>query len=514
MPSEQHSPISNAEPVSGNGAAVRPERKANEQAVSRPDASSGAKREAGAAAVPTERAGFWRVVWDAVKGTREDYTSAELSRAVMMLAVPMVLELIMESTFGLVDLYFVGQLGPDAVAAVGLTESLIILVFGVAMGLSMGTTAMVARRIGEGDEEGACVAAGQAVLTALFISAPIGFVGALLAPRLLGWMGATPEIAQGWPYTAMLFGGSATIFLLFLNNAIFRGAGDAAIAMRALWISNLINMVLDPCLIFGLGPFPELGLMGAALATTIGRGVGVLFQFWMLARNDGRVQIHRRHLRAEWTVMRRLWRVSVSGMVQFLIATANWLGIMRIVALFGAPTLAAYTIALRLIHFAILPSWGMSNAAATLVGQNLGAGKPDRAERAVWLTGRYNLMFLVGISLVFWVFAESLIAAFISDPEVIPIGVDVLRILSIAQVTAAYTMVIAQAFNGAGDTDTPTIINLIVYWLWQLPLAYTLARPLGFGAPGVFAAVVVAGVTWAITAIVLFRRGRWKEKKI
>ena len=500
MPSEQHPAIS--EPDSETEPITRNER------------ASSAQPDSNANPTSAHRTGFWNVVWDSLKGTREDYTSGELSRAVMLLAVPMVLELMMESTFGLVDAYFVGRLGADAVAAVGLTESLIILVFGVAMGLSMGTTAMVSRRIGEGDTEGACLAAGQAVLTAFLIAAPIGVVGVLLAPRLLGWMGATPSVAQGWPYTAMMFGGSATIFLLFLNNAIFRGAGDAAIAMRALWISNLINIVLDPCLIFGWGPFPELGLMGAAVATTIGRGTGVAFQFWMLGRHDGRVRIGRRHLRVHWDVMRRLWRVSISGMVQFLVATANWLGIMRIVALFGAPTLAAYTIALRLIHFAILPSWGMSNAAATLVGQNLGAGKPDRAERAVWVTGRYNFTFLVGISIVFWVFAESLIASFISDPEVIPIGVEVLRILSVAQVTAAYTMVIAQAFNGAGDTDTPTIINVIVYWLWQLPLAYTLARPLGFGAPGVFAAVVIAGLTWAVTAIVLFRRGTWKRKKI
>lgn len=477
-PSEPDSPISNAKPVSA------------------------------------PRAGFWHVAWDSLKGTREDYTSGELSRAVMLLAVPMVLELVMESTFGLVDAFFVGRLGADAVAAVGLTESLIILVFGVAMGLSMGTTAMVARRIGEGDEEGACVAAAQAVLAAVLIAAPVGLVGALLAPRLLGWMGASPGVAEGWPYTAVLFGGSATIFLLFLNNAIFRGAGDAAIAMRALWISNLINMVLDPCLIFGWGPFPELGLAGAAVATTFGRGVGVMFQFWALGAREGRVRIHRRHLRLDWDVMKRLLRVSISGMVQFLVATANWLGIMRIVALFGAPTLAGYTIALRLVHFAILPSWGMSNAAATLVGQSLGAGKPDRAERAVWLTGRYNLVFLAGISLVFWFFAESLIGIFLSDAEVISIGVGILRILSIAQVTAAYSMVIAQAFNGAGDTDTPTIINLVVYWLWQLPLAYALARPLGFGAPGVFMAVVIAGVTWAVTAVIVFRRGRWKRKRI
>jgi putative MATE family efflux protein len=464
--------------------------------------------------VSTPRAGFWHVVWDSLKGTREDYTSGELSRAVMLLAVPMVLELMMESTFGLVDAYFVGRLGADAVAAVGLTESLIILVFGVAMGLSMGTTAMVARRIGEGDEEGACVAAAQAVLAGVLIAAPVGFIGVLLAPRLLGWMGATPGVAQGWSYTAVMFGGSATIFLLFLNNAIFRGAGDAAIAMRALWISNLLNMVLDPCLIFGWGPFPELGLAGAAVATTIGRGIGVVFQFWALAVRDGRVRIRRRHLRLDWGVMKRLLRVSISGMVQFLVATANWLGIMRIVAVFGAPTLAGYTIALRLIHFAILPSWGMSNAAATLVGQSLGAGKPDRAERAVWLTARYNFVFLVGISLLFWFFAESLIGAFLDDPEVIAIGVGILRILSIAQVTAAYSMVVAQAFNGAGDTDTPTVINVVVYWLWQLPLAYTLARPLGFGAPGVFVAVVIAGVTWAVTAVIIFRRGSWKRKRI
>ncbi len=458
--------------------------------------------------------GLWRAVWASLRGTREDYTRGSLPRAILLLAVPMVLELVMESTFGVVDVFFVGRLGPDAIATVGLTASLIVVVFAVAMGLSMGATAMVARRIGESDREGASVAAFQAISAGVLASLPVSVLGVMLAPKMLGWMGATPGVAAGWGYTAILFGGSITIFLIFLNNAIFRGAGDAAIAMRALWLANLLNIVLDPCLIFGWGPFPEMGLNGAAVATTIGRGVGVVFQFWALLAGGRRIEIHRHHFRLVLPVMKRLLRVSLTGMAQFFVATASWLGVMRIIAHFGPITLAGYTIALRVILLAILPSWGMSNAAATLVGQSLGAGKPDRAEQAVWLTGYYTSLFLGLVAGLFWLFAEPIVAAFSSDPEVVAIGVLCLRFMSFGQIFGAFSMVTAQAFNGAGDTDTPTFINLAVYWLWQLPLAYALAVPLGFGIHGVLTAIVIAWLTWALIGVILFRRGRWKQRRI
>ncbi len=463
---------------------------------------------------PPASRGFLRDAWAAVKGTREDYTSGSLSRAITLLAIPMMLELLMESTFGLVDIYFVGKLGSDAVATVGLSASVLVILFAIALGLSMGATALVARRIGEGDPEGAGRAAVQAILAGIFFSVPPALAGVAFAPQLLAWMGATPEVAAGWPYLAMLLGGSITIFLIFLNNAIFRGAGDAAIAMRALWLANIINMILDPCLIFGWGPFPELGLLGAAVATTIGRGIGVIYQFWVLLGGKHRVAVKPDQLRLDLPVMKRLLRVSVSGIAQYFVATASWLGIMRIIALFGSITLAGYTIALRLIMFSILISWGLANAAATLVGQSLGAGKPERAERAVWLAGFYNTIFLSSVTVLFWIFAEPFIGFFTQDPVVIRVGVEALRILSAGQIFAAYSMVIAAAFNGAGDTDTPTLINLVCYWLWQLPLAYTLAHVLDLGATGVYLAVALTGVTWTLIGITLFRRGRWKRRVV
>ena len=457
-------------------------------------------------------------VWNAVKaslsGHQEDYTKVPLERAILLLAVPMGLELMMESTFGLVDIFFVSKLGEAAVATVGLTTSLIVLVFALAMGLSIATTAVVARRVGEGDHEGASVSAVQAIGVAIGFSIPVSLAGWLLAPQMLRWMGASEDVIAGSIFTSIMFGGSVTIFLIFLNNAIFRGAGDAAIAMRSLWLANLINMVLDPCMIFGLGPFPEMGLAGAAISTTIGRGAGVAFQFWALAKGERRIQVRRRHLRWEPTILRRLMSIASTGILQFFVGTASWLGIMRIVALFGDITLAGYVIALRLIHFAILPSWGMSNAASTMVGQNLGAGNPDRAERAVWISGRYNLYVLATMTIAFWIFAEPLSAIFTDNPEALRASVLTLRMSSLAYCFAAYTMVFSQAFNGAGDTWTPTKINLGVMWCWQLPLAYLLSQKLGWGLQGILVAIAISMGTWALVGGILFKRGSWKTRKV
>ena len=457
---------------------------------------------------------LWRAIPDAIRGSNEDYTLVPLPRAIMLLALPMMLELVMESTFGLVDIYFVGKLGSAAVATIGLTGSLIILVFAIVMGLSMGTTAIVARRIGEGNPEAAGVAAWQAILAGVVGAIPVSVCGVLLSQKLLGWMGGTEAIIAGYRYTAMLFAGSVTIFLLFLNNAIFRGAGDAAVAMRALWLANLINIALDPLLIFGLGPFPKLGLFGAALATTIGRGTGVVYQMTMLFRGRGRIAIAPSCIRWDTEVFRKLLRVSVTGMVQFFVATAAWLGVTRIIALFGPTVLAGYTITLRLIHFAILPSWGVSNAAATLVGQNLGAGKPERAERAVLMTGLVNFGMLGTIAILFWTSADPLIRVFTSEPEVIARGVESLKILSTGYIFGGFSMVFGQAFNGSGDTATPAWINFLCYWCWQLPLGYTLAKPMGVGVMGVYWSLVIAGATWALIGYTLFRRGKWKENTI
>jgi putative MATE family efflux protein len=459
--------------------------------------------------------GFWRDLREGIFGTQQDFTEGSIRRAITLLAIPMVLEMAMESVFGIVDVFWVGRLGADAVATVGITESLLTLVFAVAMGLSMATTAMVARRIGEKDRTGAALAAVQAIAVGLGLSLPLGVIGFWLAPTLLHLMGASPSIvATGSGYGAVMLGGNVTILLLFLLNAIFRGAGDAVIAMRSLWFANLVNIVLDPCFIFGYGPFPEMGVTGAAVATTIGRGLGVAYQLSILWRGQGRVQLSSNALHLDPEVMLRLMRVSLGGIFQFLIATASWLGLVRIIAFFGSTALAGYTIALRIIIFAILPSWGMSNAAATLVGQNLGAGKPARAEKSVWKTGFYNMLFLGGVAIIFIVFAEPLVRIFTADPAVVTIGVACLRYVSYGYGFYAYGMVMVQAFNGAGDTATPTKINLFCYWLFEIPLGYTLAIPAGLGVNGVFLSITIAESTIAVVGILAFRRGRWKERKI
>jgi len=469
-------------------------------------------------AVLPRRRGAWRIwatVREAVRGSHQDFTEGPIGRAILLLAIPMVMEMMMESVFAIADIFWVSKLGADSVATVGITESMLALIYAVAIGVSVSATAMVARRIGEKDPEHAASAAVQAIALGVALAIPIGITGALLAPKLLALMGGSPAlVATGWRYTAIMLGGNVVILLLFLVNAIFRGAGDAAIAMRVLWFANILNIVLGPCFIFGLGPFPKLGVTGAAVATTIGRGCGVLYQLWTLSRGRGRVVITRRHLRLEPAVMLRLLRLSGNAVFQILIGTASWIGLVRILSSFGSAALAGYTIGIRIIVFALLPSWGMANAAATMVGQSLGARKPERAERSVWIAGFYNMIFLGAVGLAFVLAAPVLIRLFTSDAAVVPYGVACLRFVSYGFLFYAYGMVLTQAFNGAGDTWTPTWLNLFCFWLWEIPLAYVLAKVVGLGPRGVFIAITIAFSTLALASAALFRRGRWKLKKV
>lgn len=458
---------------------------------------------------------FFSHILDGIRGTEHDYTEGSLGKAITLLSIPMVLEMFMESLFGIVDVYFVSRLGPDAVASVGLTESMLTIIFAVAIGLSMATTAMVARRIGEHNPEAASIAGFQAVLIGVAVSLPVSVIGLTMTPWLLEQMGASAGIIEnGTGYAVWMIGGNLTIVLLFLNNAIFRGAGDAVTAMHALWVANLLNMILDPIFIFGFGPVPAMGVTGAAIATNIGRGVGVLFQLYILIYGKRRLVFSPAVMRLDPEVLWNLIKVSVGGIFQFFITTASWLGLVRIVAMSGSAALAGYTIAIRVIIFAIMPSWGMSNAAATLVGQNLGAQKPDRAERAVWFTARANMFFLGVVAILFISFAEMIIAWFTDDSQVVYYAVDCLRIISYGYVVYACGMVMVQAFNGAGDTRTPTWINLGCYWMFQIPLAYVLAVIYGFGAQGVFAAIPIAESVATVVSVIMFRKGHWKLQKI
>src|SRR3979411_303107 len=458
---------------------------------------------------------LWVSLVEAIRGSHQDYTAGSLNRSILLLAVPMVLEMVLESLFGVVDVFWVGRLGANAVATVGLTESMLSLVFAVGMGLSLSTTAMVARRIGEKDPAGAAVAAVEAIALGVIVSLIIRMPCIVFGPRLLQLVGASPEIVSvGSGYARICLGGSCAVLLLFLNNAIFRGAGDAAIAMRLLWVSNIINLVLDPCLIFGWGPFPRMGVTGAALATLIGRSIGVLYQFYRLLKGTERIRILASQVHLQWDVLLRLLRVSLTGILQFAIAHTSWIGLVRIISIFGAAALAGYTIAIRIVIFAILPSWGLSNAAATLVGQNLGAGHPERAEKAVWRTGLYNVIFLGSVGAVFVIFAEPIIRLFTHDPAVVPLGASCLRIVSYGNLGYAYFMVMMQAFNGAGDTITPSIVNFFGFWLFEIPLAYWLAIPLKMRSNGAFFAIAIAEGTMAAVSAILFRQGRWKKQKI
>ena len=458
---------------------------------------------------------LWSSVREALRGSHQDYTTGNLNRAILLLAIPMVLEMVLESLFAVVDVFWVGRLGANAVATVGITESMLALVFAIGLGVSMSTGAMVARRIGEKDPDDAAIAGVQAIVLGLFISLGIGIPAGIFAPQLLQLMGASPTIvASGSGYARIALGGCGAIIMLFLNNAIFRGAGDAAIAMRLLWVSNIINLILDPCLIFGLGPFPHMGVTGAALATFTGRSIGVLYQFYRLLKGTERIRVLARHLRLNIRVMVRLLRVSVTGMLQFAIANASWMVLVRIISLFGSAAVAGYTVSIRIVVFFILPAWGLSNAAATLVGQNLGARKPERAAQAVWRTGLYNMLFLGTIGIFFFVFAADIVHLFVDDPAVVSIAAMALRTLSCGNVGYAYGMVMLQAYNGAGDTLTPTIVNFFGFWVLELPLAWGLAIGLHLRSEGAFLSIVVAQCAIAGAGIVLFRRGRWMRQKI
>ena len=451
----------------------------------------------------------------AIKGSEKEFTSGSINKAIFLLSIPMIGEMIMESLFAVADVFFVSKISVNAVATVGLTESILMIIYSVAIGLSMATTAIVSRRVGEKNHKRASDAAFQSIFLAVIVGAVLGLAGFIFAEDILLLMGGEPDlIREGVGFTKIMFAGNLSIFLLFLNNAIFRGAGDASIAMRSLWIANGLNLILDPLLIFGLGPVPAMGIEGAAIATTIGRSIGVLYQTVGLLNNRGIIRIGWNNVIIRFKTLVELIKISIGGMGQFLIETASWIFLVKVMALFGSEALAGYTIAFRVIVFTILPSWGMSNAAATLVGQNLGAGFPDRAEKSVWNTALYNMIFLGVVSIIFLIAAEPIIGLFMQSDVVQGIGVSALRIICFGYVFFAYGMVISQAFNGAGDTKTPLIVNFFVFWVFQIPLAYWLSVSLDWQAEGVFFTIAFAHSLQAIISILLFRRGKWKTVNV
>lgn len=463
-----------------------------------------------------KKASIFNLFKQAIRGDEQSFTEGSINKAIFMLSIPMILEMAMESLFAVVDIFYVSRLNSsDAVAVVGLTESILTIVYSIAIGLSMGATAMVARRIGEKNTKGAAEAALQAIYVGFAIALIIGFIGFFFYRDILVIMGASEGIiATGAGYTRWMFAGNFSVMLLFLINAVFRGAGNAAVAMRSLWFANILNIILDPMFIFGFWFIPEFGVEGAAIATNIGRTAGVIYQVVYLIRGKGILKIHQAPMAINWPIIGRLLKVSAGGTGQFLIASASWIFLVKIMSGFGSAALAGYTIAIRIIMFTILPSWGMSNASATLVGQNLGAGQPDRAEQSVWKTGFYNMIFLSLVMVVFLLFSQSILLLFTAEEEVVYYGMRCLQIIALGYIFYGYGMVIAQSFNGAGDTRTPTVLNLFAFWFFQIPLAYLLAVYWGFGPIGVFAAIPIAESALTIAGIIIFRKGKWKEVKI
>ncbi len=458
---------------------------------------------------------LWQELWNSIRGTDADYTRISLKRAILLLAVPMMLELVMESTFAVVDIFFIGTLGPSAVASVGLTETFLFIVYSVAMGLSMAVTAIIARRIGENNSAEAVNTAIQSIFLSIIASLPFAIAGLFFSKELLGLMGADSwAMQEGYRYTQWMLGGNVVIVLLFVINAIFRGAGDAATAMRVLWISNAVNIVLDPLLIYGWGPIPKMGIEGAAIATNIGRGTGVLVQLWVLFHGSQKLRVTVSHLRFHWNTVNQVFKTSLGGVGQMIVAMTSWIFLMRILANVGSEAVAGATIAIRIMMFSLMPAWGLSNAAATLVGQNLGAKAPERAESSVWKIGMYNTYFLVIISIVYFIFNESLMRIFTDDANVIRIGSEWLRILSYSFLVYGWWMVSVQAFNGAGDTRTPTLINLVFFWMIQIPLAYLLALYFNWGYSGVFWSVFISETSVGLFTLWLFSRGGWKTVKL
>lgn len=458
---------------------------------------------------------IWSTFREAVRGTKQDLTAIPIRRAIVLLAVPTVLEMSMESLLTIVDIIFVSKLGSNAVATVGLTESMLSIVYALAMGFSTAATAMISRKIGEKDADGAAVAAVQAIGAAVVVAASVGMAGALLSPRLLAAMGATPEVvAYGSTYAGVMLGGSVTIFLLFVVNAVFRSSGDAATAMRSLWLANILNILLAPCLIFGLGPFPRLGVVGAAVATTVSRALGVVYQVVVLSRGRGRVKILARHLRIDTRVLAPLSRIASVGTLQVLIESASWLALVLILSSYGSVVLAGYTIAMRVAIFAMLPSWGLAGGAATLVGQNLGAGEPLRAQRSVETIAIYNVVVLGSVGAIFALFPHAIVGLVSNDAAVAEVAATCLRITGFGFVFFGFGMVAVQAFNGAGDTLTPMLLNVCSFWFFKIPLAYLLAKVAGMGPRGVFIAVTAAYTLQGVAGGILFRRGRWKTRRL
>lgn len=463
----------------------------------------------------TTRRSIWHELKDAIRGTEADYTQIGLKKAIFLLAVPMILELVMESTFAIADIYFVGKLGSSAVATVGLTETYLFLLYSLAMGLATAVTAIVARRVGEKNREEAAATGIQSVFLAVLVSVPFAAGGIFFAKELLAIMGADAwSIEYGYRYAQWMLGGNAVIILLFVINAIFRGAGDAAIAMRVLWIANGINILLDPILIFGWGPVPSFGIEGAAIATNIGRGIGVIIQLWTLFKGGKHIHARRSQLHWNGKVMINILRTSLGGVGQMIVGMTSWIFLMRILAGIGSEAVAGATIALRIMMFSMMPAWGLSNAAATLVGQNLGAENPARAESAVWKIGFYNMIFLLGVSILYFFRNEWLMSFFSEEDRVIDIGAEWLRILSYSYIVYGWWMVSVQAFNGAGDTKTPTKINLVFFWLIQIPLSYILAVKFGWQHSGVFWGVFISETSVGLFTLWLFSRGKWKTVKV
>jgi putative MATE family efflux protein len=458
---------------------------------------------------------FFKSVSEAISGTEQDFTEGKLSRAILLLSIPAVLEMVMESVFVIADIYFVSRLGADAVSTVGITEAMVTIIYAIAIGLGTATTSMVSRRIGEKKPDAASRAAVQAILTGIVISVLIGVPGALLSRRLLSLMGASKQIVDTMSgYTTIMLGGNIVIMMLFIINAIFRSAGDAAVAMKVLWIGNIINIILDPCFIFGLGPFPHLGVTGAAVATNIGRGTAVIVQFYLLFFGRKRIRLSLKHLTVNIKLILRLVKLSFGSIGQNLISTSSWIALVRIISIFGSEVVAGYTIAIRIIGFTLMPSWGISNAASTLVGQNLGAKKPERAEKAVWVTGIVNMILLSMIGLILVLTPDTFIRIFISDENVIRSGVSGLRIISLGFIAYGLGMVLVNSFNGAGDTSTPLKINVFAFWCIEIPLAWFLAIKTGLREDGVFTAIVISESLMTLIAWIVFRRGKWKLKEV
>ncbi len=464
---------------------------------------------------PQESRSLWQALGDALRGSEADYTQIPLGRAIFLLAVPMIVELAMESTFAVADIYFVGKLGPSAVASVGLTETYLYLLYSVAMGLATAVTAIIARRTGEKNVAGAGVSAVQSIYLALAASIPFAIAGIFFSKDLLILMGADEwTIEHGYRYTQWMLGGNVVITLLFVINAVFRGAGDAAIAMRVLLIANVCNILLDPVLIFGWGPIPAMGIEGAAIATTIGRSVGVVIQLWSLFKVGKHIRVTSDQLALELESMFHIVKTSLGGIGQMIVAMTSWIFVMRILSGVGSEAVAGATIAIRTMMFTMMPAWGFSNAAATLVGQNLGANNPDRAESSVWKIGSYNMGYLVVISVVYFVAGKEIIGLFTKDAQVIAIGGEWLRIISFSYFVYGWWMVAVQAFNGAGDTTTPTKINLVFFWLIQIPLCYFLAIKLDWAQSGVFWGVFISETSVGLFTLWLFTRGKWKTYSV